>query len=367
MYVSMIRSVTHYVCAACMLALSAGMLASCKKVEAPAPPEVRPAKLFTIGGDAVGRTLNFPGTVRAFDEAELSFLVAGKVIELPVKEGQQLEKGAVVGRLDDREFKSAVAAAQAQYKLAQTQFDSQKALYDKGVISKNDFDKATRDIDVAKSNLETAQKNLEDTVLVAPYAGHAARRYIETRQNVQPKQAVLLLQDIMRLKITVNIPEQDLARGKGAQLEKAVEKARATATLPALPGRTFDLKLHEVSLTADPDTRTYAATFTMHAPTNALVMPGMTANVTLPFSPDGSVPLESIAVPATAVFSAPSGTSCVWLVNMTDMTVHQQPVVLGDMAGSGVSILGGLAQGDTIVAAGTDRLSEGQKVSKYGK
>ena len=253
-------------------------------------------------------------------------------------------------------------AATAQAKLMQTQYASQKELYDKGVISKIEFDKATRDTDVARSNLEKAEKSLGDTLIRAPYAGTVAKRYIEAGQNVQPKQAVVLLQDFTRLKITISIPEQNMARGERVNLEDAIKRVFAIATFPTVPGRTFPLALHEVAMTPDPDTRTYAATFTMPSPTNAAVVPGMTVSVSLKSStPSGELATE---VPTTAVFTAPSGTSCVWVVTK-DMTVQQRVVTLGEMERGSVRVRSGLAQGETIVAAGVTELTEGAKIKAY--
>lgn len=338
------------------------LLGSCSKPAPPAPDMVRPAKLFTVGGAAAAFANSFPGSVRAFDEAELSFPVAGTVIELTVKEGQELKAGDLVARLDDRDFQSAVDAAKAQIKLAQTQFDSQDELYKKGVIAKNDLDKAQRDLDVAASKLAQTQKALGDTVLKAPYGGNAAKRYIESGQNVQPKQAVLLLQDITRLKITINMPEQNVASGQRVSLDDAMKKVRAIATFPTLPGRTFPLALHECALTADPDTRTYAATFTMPSPTNASVIPGMTVSVSLDSS--AAAGAFSKEVPVAAVFTAPSGTTCVWVVTK-DMTVQQRVVALGEMERGSVRVISGLEQGETIVAAGANELTEGIKIKAY--
>lgn len=341
------------------------MLSACREPAAPPPAEPPVAKLITVAGDAQRRSGEYPGTVRAMEDIMLSFLVPGKITTLAVKEGQELQSDGFVARLDDREYRSAVAEAQAQYTLQQTQFVSSKRLYDEGVISKDEFDQKRRDVDVAKSKLERAQKELEDTVLKAPRAGHVARRYVEQGQNVLAKQDVILLQDISNLKVVVSVPEADIVEGQPAKLEQAIERIRATATLSAKPDTAFALTLEEFSTSADPDTRTYTVTFTMPNPTNLMVMPGMTASVRLPESGlrDG---MGAIEVPATAVWSDAAGTSCVWVVNGKTMTVQRRVVTLGRVHADVVRIVNGLAAGETIVATGVNLLTDGQIVRKYG-
>jgi len=341
------------------------LLCACREPAAPPPAEPPTAKLITVAGDAQRRVGEYPGTIRAMEDIVLSFLVPGKITALAVKEGQELPRDGFVSRLDDREYRSAVAEAAAQCTLQQTQFASSKRLYDEGVISKDEFDQKQRDIDVAKSKLERAQKELEDTVLKAPRAGHVARRYVEEGQNVLAKQDIVLLQDISRLKVVVSVPEADIVGCQPAKLEQAIERVRATASLPAKPGVEFALTLDEFSTSADPDTRTYTVTFTMPNPTNLMVMPGMTASVHLPESGlrEGAGEIE---VPATAVWSDAAGTSCVWVVNGAAMTVERRVVTLGRVHGDLVRIVNGLAAGETIVAAGVSLLTDGQIVRKYG-
>ena len=87
----------------CLLGSVVLMVGGCgkKEVEEPAPA-VRPVKVFSVGGIESGK-LTFPGTVEAGEKAAMSFRVPGRLIELPIKEGQDVEKGALIGRLDPKD------------------------------------------------------------------------------------------------------------------------------------------------------------------------------------------------------------------------------------------------------------------------
>ena len=85
----------------------------------------------------------YPGRVRAASRADLSFEVAGKLIELPVKEGQVVEEGELIARLDDRDLSANLKSAQAEADNAAANFARGAKLVKDGFISKTDFDTLT--------------------------------------------------------------------------------------------------------------------------------------------------------------------------------------------------------------------------------
>ena len=81
-------------------------------------PVVRPVKIQTIGGATQGGTLEFPGTIGAAQEAEMAFEVGGKIEEFPVVEGDDVERGQILSRLDPRDYEAAREADAANAKAA---------------------------------------------------------------------------------------------------------------------------------------------------------------------------------------------------------------------------------------------------------
>ena len=98
--------------AASLICVLAGT--SCSRKAPPAAEVVRPVKtmVVTLGGDS--RTRTFPGRVEAAKQVELTFQVAGLIVDLPVREGQKVAKGDVIAQLRQDDFKARLAALQGQ-------------------------------------------------------------------------------------------------------------------------------------------------------------------------------------------------------------------------------------------------------------
>ena len=171
-----------------MQALALGVifsLVSCSKKVEEKKEQVWNVKMLTIGSNTTSINYNYPGQVKATDSADLSFVVAGRVVELPVLTGQLLKKGALVAQLDQRDFIANLKSAKAENELANTQFDSFKKLVDQGVISQDEFNQKKRNLNVTLADVKTAEKALEDSVLKTPFDGSVGRKYIKKRKSTQ--------------------------------------------------------------------------------------------------------------------------------------------------------------------------------------
>ena len=317
---------------------------------------VRPVKAFTIPAASDGASRSFPGRVRAAERVELAFSMPGKLIELPVVQGQPVQEGDVVARLDPRDYQSEVQAAQAQFNEAKANFERGKDLVEQGHISRMDFDRLRANYEVAGARLNTARKALDDTALLAPFDGTIARRHVDNFQEVRANEPIVSLQDNRVIEIVVDAPEQLVAASPGDG------QARLVATFEAVPGVRFPLAVREFSAEADPDTQTYEIVLAMPRPETANILPGMTANV-IAWRPAPDGPANgSIRIPAVAVFANEAGEPQVWTI-AEDGTVSRQPVTTGTLAGQDrIEILSGLEPGDTVAVAGVTRLREGQVV-----
>ncbi|MBW1645221.1 MAG: efflux RND transporter periplasmic adaptor subunit [Deltaproteobacteria bacterium] len=326
-----------------------------KKVEV-----LRPVKLMTIKDSQAALTQGFPGTVRAARRAVLSFKVSGPLVQLPVEEGREVEKGALIAQIDKRDFQTAVNAAMARFKEAEQQFRRYKELYAKNQVSKAEFDRYQAARDMAKAKLEDAANALCDTTLRAPFAGVIAKRYVENYYKVQAKEPIVDLQDISRIEVLVDIPELVMAA------MRRQDAYQVKAAFEALPGKQFPLKLKEFSTEADPNTQTYQVVLVMDQPPGANIYPGMTAMVTATLQADKQA--ADIYIPAMAVLDAPGNKPYVWLFDPKAGVVHRREVKVSSLEGTdSIHILEGLKPGEQIVIAGVTKLKEGMKVRPWEK
>lgn len=341
---------------------------SCKKKEDVVVREVvRPVKLLTIeaaGREEIRRT--YPGKVRASQRVDLAFRISGPLIELPVQEAQRVKKGDVLARILPRDFETAVAKARAQALEAEQQYSRYRDLYIKKQVSKADFDKYKSQFDIANAQLKETRDALDDTYLRAPFSGVIAKRYVENFSDVQAKEPVVSLQDISRVEVLVDLPEQVMTNVR----KKKHGTRMAYAEFAAAPGKQYPLSLKEFKAEADPDTQTFQAVLEMEQPEDITVLPGMTANVIGREIGAGDEEVAGdrlIVIPASAVFSDEAGLSHVWFLDPGTMTVSQRRVVTGELTGTdSIEIVTGLQPGETIAVTAVNQLREGMKVRSFG-
>jgi RND family efflux transporter MFP subunit len=339
----------------------------CGEEPAPPAPVAQPVKILTVGGAGGVASFEFPGVIAPSQNAEPAFEVPGKIVEFPVDEGQAIDEGAVIARLDPRDYEAEVDKARANVKKTETDLERYQTLYKKGVSPLTDVERAQRFYEVSEANLRTAEKALEDSVLRAPFAGTVARKLVEDFQNVQAKQPIIILQDESTLQIDVNVPERDFARmTPGLTIEERNRMATIRVFISSIPGRSFPGWIKEFSTTADPVTRTFKATFAFAPPDDVTVRPGMTAKVT-GSAADTRAPAGAVSVPARAVLTDETGEAFVWVVDPETMKVKRTPVVAGDLSGESIAIQSGLAGGDQIAISGVHQLRDGMQVRRFGK
>ncbi len=419
--------INRYFVMASLAAVLLFVVGGCKeKEDSTAEVLPRPVKVITVAGTADTGVVSFPGKTRANQRADLSFKVAGPLVEFPVEEGQAVQQGQLIARIDPRDFetrvkeiKSSLAeakanlksmekgarvedikmleaeveAATAEYLYAEDQYNRYKQLWIKQHASRADFDRQSRLRKTAKASLEAAKQDLAkgkrgarkedieaqksrirgleaklkaagdalgDTYLKAPFAGVVGKRYVENHQEVQAKQPIVFLQDISRIEVLVDVPE-NLANWVREKFGPDV-----VARFVGMPDQFFPLTLKEFSTEADPQTLTYQAVLVMDRPEGIHILPGMTATVegSPGFSEENR---SSIMIPAIAVTRDSEKTPFVWILDEADMIVKKTTVRIGALTGSeNIVILDGLKLGEKVVTAGVSKIRAGMKVSIWG-
>tara|TARA_R110001599_G_scaffold192503_1_gene387903 strand:- start:22616 stop:23752 length:1137 start_codon:yes stop_codon:yes gene_type:complete len=356
---------------ACIICLALAGLAGCGGDEQAAPERVsRPVKIFVVEGDEVDAVRSFPGKVDASQRAELAFRVSGKLQELLVKEGDLVEEDQVLARLDPADYQLVLEDRQAKFDNSDSNYKRAKELVADGNISRLDFDRMEADYRSASAALSQAKKDLEYTVMRSPFRGRIAQRDVENFEEVTAKQTVIWLQNIDQLDITINLPESVVRSVRGGVSKETVggnghtdPAVRATAQFEGRADQTFELAPKEIATKADAQTQTYRATFTMPAPTNFTVLPGMTATVALDLSE--LVTYEKVKwVPARSVQADSGLKPRIWVLDPETMTVFAQDVSIGRMSGSMIEITDGLSGGEEIVSVGAPYLAEGMQVTR---
>jgi RND family efflux transporter MFP subunit len=340
------------------------LLTACSKPEEPVAAEVaRPVKTVVVDAPDAGGERRFPARIDALSKAELAFRVPGTIQELKVKEGDRIQAGQVLVTLDPTDFEIAVNDAQATFDRAESDFQRAEELVKDGFISRSDYDAKEAEWKNARAALDRAKQDLAYTRLSASFDGTVAQRYVQRFEEVQAKQPVLAVQDNSVLEVKINVPETVILlvtpTAGGGRPETV--RVPVKASFDSKPGQAFDLTLREVATRADPATQTFEVTFTMPAPKDFTVFPGMTATVTADLTKITAG--ESVYfLPAAAVTADTGLDAFVWVVDEASMTVKKTPVKVGRMTGSSIEVKTGIEPGNRVVVAGVGYLAEGMEV-----
>jgi len=350
---------------AVLLGALIAIAAACDKKQESAP-QPRLVNVVRVSVDAAEGDVAYSGEVRARYETNLSFRVAGKIVARNVEVGSSVRAGAVLARLDPEDQRLNTRSAQSQLEAAKSEFEQTKAelerytdLLKKNFISQAEYDRRLNAFNVAKARLEQAQTQLSVsrnqagyTELVADHGGVVTAILAEVGQVVAAGQTVMKLARTDEKEVVISIPENRLA-----DLNVARE---ITVTLWADPAKIYLGKFREVSPSADPVTRTYAAKISI-LDADPGVSLGMTANVYLKGIQRGAVML----LPATALFQD-DDKPAVWVVDPATSQVKLVRVEVGEYVEDKVAILSGLKPLDIVVRAGVHKLFAGEKVRIAG-
>ena len=317
---------------------------------------VRPVKVHTIGKADASSRREYPGSIRAFQHADMGFEVGGRITEFYATEGDDVVQGEVLAILDPRDYEANLRATQANLRKAESDLRRSKSIYkeDPGAISTETIDTHQRAVDVAKANLAVTQKAVDDTKLRAPFSGRMARKLVEDFQNVKAKEPVLVLQDTSTLEIEINVPERDIAMGPPTREGvEATQRTEPEVIVSALPHLKFPAWIKEFASAADPITRTFSVKLNFKNVGDANILPGMTARVQVTVNPE-----RAWSIPVSAALADDSGKAFVWKLDPESKSVSRAPVELGDLVNDRVRITAGLEEGDLVAISGVNQLRD---------
>ncbi|MDG4868070.1 efflux RND transporter periplasmic adaptor subunit [Guyparkeria sp. 1SP6A2] len=298
------------------------------------------------------------GAVVAETTSALGFQVAGRISERLVRRGERVQSGAPLVRLDRRDLRarlesheSELAQARAEARLAEQELQRLRKLFAQKVVGRQALDEA-----VSRQQATAARVASSSARVVE------ARNALEYGELVAPFDGVLVgIEADVGDVVAAGQPVLRLAANDGRLVEVAVPERR----LPVLPdvamaelvgdGQTLEAELDSVSGAADPASRTYATRYRLNGAADRERPWSLGQTAILHFA-GGE---RSLRVPVGAIF-ARDGQSQVFRVQ--DDAVQSVAVTVRSVAGDYAVIASDLPAGALVVAAGVNRLHDGQRV-----
>lgn len=297
---------------------------------------------------------SYPGVIEAGDHVSLGFKTAGQIERIYVKEGDRVRKGQLLARLDAKDYKLGVEAAQIQYDQLNDEVARLQKLLNEKSITKNDYEKAVAGLKQLGVQLKANKNKLEYTELRAPFNGSIQKVNFSPSEMVDAGTTVFNMLDLSHLEVVTDIPASDYLRRD----DFISIYCRATESDSDMP-----MTLLSITPKADGN-QLYRMRAIFKDTPDERVTAGMNVEVKVTIADTAAS--TSFIVPVQSVFKD-GDTTCVWIYG-NDSTVSKRPVVVGNIVeNGGIVITDGLNGDERIVRAGVNMLLDGEKVRTTDK
>ncbi len=337
----------------------------------PAEVQVVYAQIIGNGAATTGPVLSGAGYVVTGNRyVSIGVRVPGRIDAYEVQEGDFVRKGAVLVRLDNRDYRASLRRAQANLELTQAnlalkqkQAQRMKTLHARDLIATQELDVADNELAVAvaqihqaEAQMESARVDLDYTTLTAPTDGIVLAKLKEVGEIAVPggfsgAGDLIRIANLKDLRAEVDINEVDFHR---------VRLHQHTEVVPdAYPDRKYPAQVVKVYPQANRQKGTIKVEVKL-AKVDEHLRPDMSVRINFlaePVKENGATP--RITVPKSAVRGT-GDSAFVWLVRHEHAA--KVPVRIGEDFGETVQVLNGLDSGEAVIVAGADTVSEGMRV-----
>ena len=360
--------------AAAVMMVAALLGCSETKPAAQAPAEkVHGVAVMQVQRTTVPEVVEATGTVRAALSAQLSSQVIGTITRVNVHEGDRVRRGEVLVAIDEAQQQAAfaganaglrvsqesIAAADADYALAESTMKRYQMLYDKKSVSPQEFDEVKTRVAAAKARRDAAHAGREQaeagvslagtamsfTKVRSPFDGLVIARLAEPGAMASPGVPLLTVEDPSHFRLEATVDESKIG---AVRLGQAVP-----VVIDALGEQSVEGKVTQIVPAADPGSRTF--TVKIDLPGNPQMRTGLFGRARFAQGQH-----DAIAVPKTAVLNR-GQLQAVYVVG-SDQLASLRYVTLGPASAEQVEVLSGLQSGDRIIVQPGDRDLSGKQV-----
>lgn len=335
--------------------LLAVLVSGCNKPAAAGPggrPGFPPTQVIAVEAkrQPVSEILSLVSSIAANEMVEIKSETDGSVAEINFTEGQPVEKGRLLIRLDDSKLASAAAEAEANFKLTSANYERSQELLRSKLVSSQEFDLVSSQFQASQAALDLKKRLLLDTRILAPFAGIVAARNVSPGQVILKNTTLTWLVDLDPVKVEINVPERFLSQlriGQNIDLKVA-----------SYPGRKFTGKVFFVAPFVDSATRTALVKAQIPNPQQEL-KPGMFGNLDLTLN----IRENAVVIPEAALTQLlEGGRAMIYTISATNTAVLQS-VKLGVRLAGLVEVVEGLQGGERVIVEGVQKIGPGSKVN----
>jgi len=301
-----------------------------------------PVMVASVVRKDVSSNFHTTATLESRNEADIITRVTGIIEELSVEEGDFVEKGQLLAKVDARRYQLALDKAEAELAGLEQELKRLSQMAEKQLVSAQASDKLKYQHRAAIAARELAALDLKDSQIVAPISGYIAKRYIRTGHFTQGYQKLFHVVDQSSLEAIVYLPEHQLSNVQIGQ--------QALLQFSARQGKQFLAKIRSISPVIDSRSGTFKVILSLDNKEMQL-KPGMFAQIALTFDTHR----DTLTIPTDAIITL-DNQSKVYLVK--DNKAVEVLINKGFVQEQLTEISGELFEGDSVVINGHHNLKE---------
>ncbi|WP_082216598.1 efflux RND transporter periplasmic adaptor subunit [Dyadobacter psychrophilus] len=314
-----------------------------------AEAKVKPVTIDTLDAATFRHYVELQGTVDAKNNVLVTPKSAGVIVAMNVREGDYVNAGSVIGKIDNSILTESIEELKTQMSLANTIYEKQKNLWDQKIGTEVQFLQAKNNKEALDRKLSTLNAQLSQTNIVSPMAGVVDMVNVKVGEMASPGVGVVRVVNLSNLKVTAKVSDT-----YAASVKKGDE---VIVKFPDLK-KEYKARITFVSTAVDPLSRTF--TIEANLPTNKDIKPNMMAQVQI----NDAISKNALAIDQNYVQSTEKGNVVYVAVTEGNKKVAKAKEVKTGLSYNGkVEILSGLAAGDQLITLGYQEVSDGQPIS----
>lgn len=306
-----------------------------------------PVEVSNVSRGNISAYYSNTATLEAEQEATVVSKVRGIIEEIYVEEGDRVQAGQVIAKIEDDQYQIEADRAKATLDRLYNEYQRNQELFERELIAAEAFQNSQYEYESQKATFDLAALNLEYTSVKSPINGVISRRFIKAGNMVGTDQQMYRVTDFNPLQAILHIPEHEMSKIRKDQ--------RAELRVDALPNETFVGHVERISPVVDSETGTFKVTIYVDETRNIL-RPGMFGRVKIVYDTRENTRM----IPKSAVISEDLAES-VYVIK--DSLAFKKEIQTGYTNGSNVEVIDGLDDGEMVVTIGQGSLQDSSKVS----
>jgi membrane fusion protein (multidrug efflux system) len=288
--------------------------------------------------------------IEAHEEAVVVAKVGGEVRQIFVEEGDAVQPGQLLARLDGDRLRLTLAQTDANLRKLERDYTRTLELAEKGLVPKSTAENTKYDLDALRAAYASAKLELNYTEIRAPIKGVISMRNVKVGNTIMPNDPTFTVTDLDPLVAYVHVPEKEF--------RKIAPGQNAEVVVDALGAERFVGSISRISPTVDPQTGTFRARVEVPDPSRRL-KPGMFARVNIVYERRR----DALQLPRSAILDVDGGQS-VFVV--AGDKAEQRPIRTGLSNGGWIEVVEGLQGSEQVVTVGQAGLKTGTQVKIVG-